>query len=101
MTSIILCVAALAFTYVAGRRSLVAGLVTVFVVGYAYGILRANVPETFSHFVFDAAVVGLYITQLPRRGSREEERGREVLKFWIGMLTVWPFILFLVPVQDY
>jgi hypothetical protein len=101
MISIILCAAALAFTYVAGRRSLVAGLVTVFVIGYAYGIVRANVPETFSHFVFDAAVVGLYITQLPRRGNREEERSREVLKFWIGMLTVWPFILFLVPVQDY
>lgn len=101
MISILLCVAAFMFAYVAGRRSLVAGLVTVFAVGYFYGILRANVAESYSHFIFDAAVIGLYITQLAKRGNREEERAREMLKLWVGVLIAWPFILFLVPVQDY
>ncbi|MBC7930934.1 MAG: hypothetical protein H7Z38_10275 [Rubrivivax sp.] len=101
MISIILCVAAFIFAYVAGRRSLIAGLVTVFAVGYFYGIVRANVAESYSHFIFDAAVIGLYLTQLTKRGNREEERAREMLKLWVGVLIAWPFILFLVPVQDY
>ena len=59
MLSVVLCLFAFMFAYAAGRRSLVAGLATVFTVGYFYGILRANVPEPSSHFIFDAAVVGL------------------------------------------
>ena len=101
MVSIILCVAAFAFCYVAGRRSLVAGIITVFTVGYFYGILRANLPETFSHFIFDAAVVGLYVTQLLRTGNREEERRLRLLKLWVILLIAWPAFLFFIPVQDY
>lgn len=101
MVSLILCVAAFAFSYVAGRRSLVAGLVTVFSVGYLYGIMRANVPETYSHFVFDAAVSGLYATQLFRRGPPAEERRIRLLRLWVIVLIAWPAILFFVPVQDY
>ncbi|MCA1594271.1 MAG: O-antigen ligase family protein [Acidobacteria bacterium] len=101
MTALILCCAAFVFSYVAGRRSLAAGLATVFTVGYFYGIVRANVPETFSHFVFDAAVIGLYVTQLFRRGSHEEERRRQALKIWVGVLMAWPFLLFFFPAQDY
>src|SRR2546421_4046789 len=101
MISLLLCVAAFAFAYVAGRRSLVIGLATVFAVGYFYGIVRANLPETASHFIFDAAVVGLYATQLLRRGSREERRRRQLLGIWVGILIAWPFLLFFVPAQDY
>ena len=103
MLSLFLCIAAFAFSYAAGRRSLSAGLVTVMTVGYAYGILRANVTEVYSHFIFDAAVVGLYLTQLGRRraadgASRREQRA---LALWVGLLIGWPFLLFFVPVQDY
>lgn len=101
MISIFLCCVAFAVSYVAGRRSLVAGLLTVITVGYFYGILRANVPESFSHFIFDAAVVGLYVTQFPRAPNAEEQRSRRVLYLWVGALAVWSFLLFLAPVQDY
>jgi hypothetical protein len=101
MVSLILCAAAFAFAYAAGKRSLVAGLATVFAVGYFYGILRANLPETASHFIFDAAVLGLYATQLLKRGSREERRRTQLLGIWVGALIAWPFILFFVPTQDY
>lgn len=101
MTSLGLCIAAFVFSYLAGRRSLVTGLASVFVVGYLYGILRANVPETLSHFVFDAAVVGLYLTQLTKKVSAEEQRRQQVLRFWVGFLIAWPLVLFLVPVQSY
>lgn len=101
MLSIVLCVFAFMFAYAAGRRSLVAGLATVFTVGYFYGILRANVPEPSSHFIFDAAVVGLYVTQLWRRQRPDERQSQELLRLWVGLLVAWPLLLFFVPVQSY
>jgi len=56
-----LCLLSFALCYFMGRRSLVSGLVSIVTVGYAYGIVRANVPETFSHFIFDSAVVGCWV----------------------------------------
>ena len=101
MTSIFLCVAAFAFTYVAGRRSLVAGLATCMTVGYFYGILRANVTEVYSHFIFDSAVVGLYAAQLFGRTTRADRRRLQYLGLWVAFLIGWPMLLFFVPMQDY
>jgi hypothetical protein len=101
MLAIGLCLIAFAFSYAAGKRSLAAGLATVFTVGYFYGILRANVPEPSSHFIFDAAVVGLYLTQLWRTPPAEERRAQQLLRLWVGLLIAWPVILFFVPVQSY
>jgi hypothetical protein len=101
MIAISLCLLAFAFSYAAGKRSLAAGLATVFTVGYFYGILRANVPEPSSHFIFDAAVVGLYLTQLWRTPPVEERRSQQMLRLWVGVLIAWPVILFFVPAQSY
>src|SRR6266566_2057292 len=98
--SLYLCLISFAFCYWAGRRSLVSGLVAVLAVGYAYGITRANVPETFSHFIFDAGVVGLYAAQLFRRLSPIEEGRVAPLRMWLEFLIAWPLLLFLVPIQD-
>lgn len=65
--SLLLCLLSFGLCYWAGRRSLPSGLIAALGVGYGYGIMRANVPETFSHFIFDAGVVGLYATQLFRK----------------------------------
>jgi hypothetical protein len=64
MTSIALCMAAALLAFVAARGSLVTGLLAVLGIGNAHGVARANLPETFSHFIFDAAVIGLYSAQL-------------------------------------
>src|ERR1051325_11275886 len=99
MLSVALCLFAFMFAYAAGRRSLAGGLATVFTVGYFYGILRANVPEPFSHFIFDSAVVGLYATQLWRPQRPDERQSQGLLRLWVGLLIAWPLILFFVPVQ--
>ena len=100
MLSIVLCAFAFAAAFAAGRRSLVAGLVAVLAVGYVYGIMRANVLETFSHFTFDAAVIGLYCVQLSGRAPQALRVKTADLTFWIGLLTVYPLLLLLAPLQD-
>ncbi len=100
-TSLFLCLLSLAFCYWAGRRSLVDGLVAVLGVGYVYGITRANLPETFSHFIFDAGVVGLYAARLFRRLTPAQEYRVAPLRPWLEFLIAWPLLLFLIPVQDF
>jgi hypothetical protein len=99
--SLYLCLISCSLCYWAGKRSLVTGLIALLAVGYAYGIVRANVPETLSHFVFDAGVIGLYMAQLFRRLSRIEEFRVGPLRMWLEFLIVWPLLLFLVPIQDW
>jgi hypothetical protein len=96
-----LCLFSFALCYWAGRRSITSGLVAVLGIGYAYGITRANVPETYSHFIFDAGVVGLYAAQLFHRLSPLEEFKTSHLRPWLEFLIAWPLLLFLIPIQDY
>jgi hypothetical protein len=98
--ALLLCLLSFAFCYWAGRRALTSGLVAVLGVGYAYGITRANVPETYSHFIFDAGVVGLYASQLFRRLSLLEKFKVGNLRPWLEFLVAWPLLLFLIPIQD-
>jgi hypothetical protein len=98
--SLSLCVAALVASFALGRRSLVAGIGAVLTVGYAYGLARANFLDGYSHFMFDAAVLGLYLAQLTRPQSVEQQLRSQDLKVWAIVLTAWPVVLFLVPTQD-
>jgi hypothetical protein len=97
---LVLCIAAAIITYYAGRRSLVAGLLSVFGIGYAYGILRANVQSTAIYFLFDSAVIGLYAAQFSAMKQQFMSQDGRHLKHWVLLLTLWPVILFFVPLQD-
>jgi hypothetical protein len=100
MLSLILCAIAGAAGFLAGRTSLVRGLGTVIAIGYFYGILRANLIQPASHFIFDASLMGFYLSQLtPRVGEAEQFRSRHV-KTWAVALTVWPLLLLVFPDQD-
>lgn len=100
MLSLILCAVAAAIAFLAGRKSLVRGIGVVITVGYFYGILRANLIEPASHFIFDASALGFYLSQLTRPvGAAERSRSRHV-KTWAILLTLWPLLLLAVPLQD-
>jgi len=100
MEGIALCIAATLGCFIAGRRSIVWGVGAVMTLGYAYGILRANVPNLATHFLFDAGALGLYLA-LITRGLKPEQRSRlGALQPWIVLLVGWPLLLFLFPVQD-
>lgn len=99
MTGLLLCLVAFLGTALASRRSLVAGLCAVITVGYFYGIVRGNVPQTASHFIFDSAVLGLYAIQLFRHPP-DRRSGSIALRLWVAILCVWPVILLAIPKQD-
>ena len=97
---ILLCLAAFVVVFLAGRRSLVAGLTAILGVGYFYGILRANFPDPASHFIFDAAVLALYATQLFRHQDPETNRNTRSVLLWLTLLVAWPVVLVFLPLQD-
>lgn len=100
MLSIALCIIAFVVTYSLSRRSLSSGLMSVLVTGYLYGIIRANLPSTPSHFMFDCAVLGLYIPQFTKRQSAAQDHRERDLRLWIFILIAWPLVLFCLPRQD-
>jgi hypothetical protein len=100
MTSIALSVAAFAMCAYLGRKSLVAGLCALITVGYAYGILRANLPDGFSHLIFDAGTLGLYAAQLSKRQPVWQHMRSEDVRNWLTVLVAWPVFLFAMPWQD-
>ena len=100
MEGIILCILALGACFIAGRRSLVTGIGVLMGVGYAYGIVRANVPEPLTHFLFDAGVAGVYLSLISRRLTPAQRRRVQVLMPWLTVLAGWPILLFFFPVQD-
>ena len=101
MIAAFLCFASLAVVFVCARKSLGAGLVALLCVGYAYGFLRANLRVTASHFIFDAAVLGIYIAAFMSR-ARGWARYRSVgLYQWLAVLMMWPLLLFFVPRHDW
>lgn len=101
MESLLLCFGAFIAVYWFTKRSLVAGLEAVLSVGYLYGIVRANVPQNFSHFIFDAGLGGLYLgTWLKGLTPIQRLRIRK-LRGWVVCLVGWPLLLFFIPVQDF
>jgi hypothetical protein len=94
MTPYVIFSVALLAGYIAGRRSLLAGLSAVLVVGYLYGITRANFLDTFTHLSFDAAVIGLYGARLFEALSRQERARVHDLRLWVVALIAWPTFLF-------
>ena len=97
MIALILCFVAFFATLRAGKRSLAFGIIGVFTVGYFYGIIRANLPTAASHFIFDAALLGLYLSQNWMRFWQSQRSG--ALHAWMLVLMIWPCLLLLMPFQ--
>ena len=94
MIALSLCLLALLATFVVGRRSLGSGLVALFAFGYVYGILRANLLTSYSHFIFDAGVVGLYLSQ-----KWNTSQQTAAIQRWVFVMMAWCCLLALMPFQ--
>jgi hypothetical protein len=96
---LILCIASVFGCAYAGRRSTGAGVGAVLAVGYFYGIVRANFLDGFSHFIFDAGIIGFYAVQFNKPVSSEAASVSQDAKGWLSLLIGWPLILFFVPIN--
>src|SRR5579864_1063523 len=100
MIALLLCIIAALGAYLTGRRSLSVACLVVLISGYFYGILRANMFTPFSHFIFDAAVVGLYASQfLPGSKKTPGTPHSPMLDTWMIFLLGWPLFLLFMPFQ--
>jgi hypothetical protein len=79
--------------YLGARRSIGAGMVAVLTAGYLYGFLRARFFDGFSHFIFDAAVLGLYLGHLSRTGTLRPPHAPALYQ-WVTSLLAWPVVIF-------
>ncbi len=97
--ALLLCVLGFVSSLLVGRRSLAAGLGTVLTWGYLYGILRANFLDGFAHFIFDAAVVGFYFSQIGKLLDAASAERVQPLRRWVIVLIGWTGVMFLMPLQ--
>jgi hypothetical protein len=88
----ILTLAAFTGSWWFGRRSLGAGMVIVLVAGYFFGIARANYPDSFTFFLFDASMTGLYLARFTLPGALAPRDARD-LTMWTWVLISWPFVV--------
>jgi hypothetical protein len=100
MFSISICLLALLTAFLAARRSLATGIGITLVFGYFYGITRANFADAATHFLFDAAVIGLYAGALAHPFKAAERRRIRSLLPWVAVLFAWPALMLAVPLQD-
>jgi hypothetical protein len=89
-----LCVFAFAVSFLLARRSLGAGLAAVLSSGYVYGLLRARFYDPFSYFIFDAAVLGLYLERLTGPEGFWPDASTRALYRWVAALIGWPVAMF-------
>lgn len=97
MSGLYLTLAASICAYVAGRRSLGHGMIAVLTAGFFYGILRARYPDGWSHFIFDAAVLGFYFAQFGTQNSSLDQRAQFHVRPWLVFLIGWPVVLLCIP----
>ncbi|MGC3968261.1 MAG: hypothetical protein QM775_13090 [Pirellulales bacterium] len=69
----------------------------VFAVGYFHGIVRANFVSTYTTFLFDFAVLGMYLSLLLRPPPATQGSGKSKIVPWITALILWPLIVSAVP----
>jgi len=94
-----LCVFAFLACLWAGRRSLGLGVCVLLVFGYFYGIVRANLLTAYSHFIFDAGLIGFYLSQRWTVKRLVEDPRTRALGWWTLALIAWPMLMVFMPFQ--
>jgi hypothetical protein len=90
-----LCLLSFISAFLVGRRRLGHGLGLVLAIGCVYGWLRANLLDGFTHFTFDMALTGFYVSTLPRLRPMRGWSGSYV-SIWIILLIGWPLMMVLI-----
>ena len=99
MPGLILLILSTGLAYWLTVRSLAWGVCCALTVGYVHGVLRANLLDPATTFLFDGALFGVYAgAYMSRRLSAQAWKtpvGR-----WAGLLIIWPVLMTLVPINN-
>jgi hypothetical protein len=97
---LVLCLLGFAGVATLTRRSVGHGLGLLLAIGSIYGLARAQVFDGFTHFLFDASVLGAYVGGYTRTYEKPPS-GLGTLRSWLLTLSALPFLLILVsPLLD-
>jgi hypothetical protein len=77
------------------------GFASVFAVGYFSGVIRANYIGVYTTFMFDLALLGLYLGFVMSRSHELHEMWERPSGWWMLALIGWPICLALLPINDY
>lgn len=92
--------AAFTLSLLATRLSLGTGISVALAVGYFHGIIRANILSVATSFLFDSAVLGVYVgLYFSKSKTIESSQSKTIIK-WITALTLWPLIVSVIPQND-
>jgi hypothetical protein len=69
------------------------------VIGYFYGIVRANLDSRFGHFIFDFGAMGFYLALLLRRDTPIQRFKLRRIMPWVLALAGWPMLMMWLPLQ--
>src|SRR5271157_3183144 len=94
-------VVAFAVALLATFRSLGWGFLAVIAVGYFNGVIRANFLGVFTTFMFDAAVLGLYLGFLNGKARWAKGVGSGPAGGIVLFLIAWPTFLCAIPVNHF
>jgi len=92
---------ALTGAFLATLRSLGWGFLAVIAVGYFSGVIRANFLGVFTTFMFDGAVLGLYLGFFFRKSLRAKGVGPGPARGFVLFLIAWPAFLCAIPVNHF
>ena len=99
--SIAICLSAFAVCFYCGRRALWAGFLATMTVGYFYGIIRANVDNSYVHFLYDFGAAGYFVALVINHKSAVQRYKLKKMMPWLVGLTAWPTLLLLAPTQNF
>lgn len=99
VTGLGVCFFAFLTSFLAGRRGLAWGLAVTLFWGYVFGILRANILNAVSHFIFDASLAGCYLSLLNQKVDLRLKRRMGALNDWVSVLSGWTILIALLPFQ--
>jgi hypothetical protein len=100
MVGLICCILAFVASLLLAWRSVAGGLCAVLTVGYGFGIVRANFPDTYSHFIFDSAVLGFFLSYFGGGGIKTLlDPSQQAIQRWAFLLIGWTVLMFLIPMQ--
>src|ERR1700728_2597656 len=97
----LVCLFVFAACYVAGRHAVWIGFMVVMVVGYFYGIVRANVASSLGHFIFDFGAAGFYLALITRTDTPIQRFKIRRIMAWVLALAAWPLLMMLIPIQPF